>query len=643
MKLSGKTKSLISAFVIILSLIACNDEDITSQQKYRVGKGEVSEITSYSTKLKCKISEKYYNSISYCGFQYTIAFPEEDSLTFTDPNNWINGIYSSHATYNPEDSTMNADLTDLPENTLIFFRPFTYSNDKYSYGDVSCFRTLIQTLSVTTLKASNISQARAHLHGKLDIGRFEYYHVFGFFLSDNKKDLEVHNTNNQYLWCEEEDNGNFHYVVDELNHNTTYYYQTFFSYNDENGNSHIIYGEIESFTTSKYEINTITGNYEITGLLEVVIRGDVSSSIKDFGSTFFVISTEKSSFSDNDIRNCTDVTFFHNADYSPQLSMPYYTSVACLKPNTTYYYAFCFQYNQECYFGETKTFTTSQLNLTCTDASRITAHSILLSGNYNNVSTYCYELGFYISETNNEPTNEDHDSKCMSQIEEEIQQMDFKSTASGLKPNTTYYYRPYIYNYVGTFYGETKTFTTTDTISVDGTVDLGLSVLWAIDNLGATENNLTGNYYAWGETSPKNTFFINGYTIPNIDNIANTQYDVATTTFGNGWRMPTKQEICELTEHCNMTVAIKNGTKGIKMTSLLTGQSVFFPYTSIKVDDMEESNFSVYFWTSNKYGNGQAISAEINDDLYLVYQAPYVETFAHYGLPIRPVYDPTIK
>ena len=37
-------------------------------------------------------------------------------------------------------------------------------------------------------------------------------------------------------------------------------------------------------------------------------------------------------------------------------------------------------------------------------------------------------------------------------------------------------------------------------------VDLGLSVKWATCNVGASSPSGYGNYYAWGETSPKNDY-----------------------------------------------------------------------------------------------------------------------------------------
>ena len=43
-------------------------------------------------------------------------------------------------------------------------------------------------------------------------------------------------------------------------------------------------------------------------------------------------------------------------------------------------------------------------------------------------------------------------------------------------------------------------------------VDLGLSVLWATCNLGASSPEGYGDYYAWGETEEKNNYTASTYS-----------------------------------------------------------------------------------------------------------------------------------
>ena len=93
-------------------------------------------------------------------------------------------------------------------------------------------------------------------------------------------------------------------------------------------------------------------------------------------------------------------------------------------------------------------------------------------------------------------------------------------------------------------------------------VDLGLSVKWATCNVGANSPEEYGNYYAWGDTIEKRIYDIETYKYiivsndgarqdlqQNINsNICGTSNDVAHVKLGEGWRMPTMDEIKELCE-----------------------------------------------------------------------------------------------
>ena len=99
-------------------------------------------------------------------------------------------------------------------------------------------------------------------------------------------------------------------------------------------------------------------------------------------------------------------------------------------------------------------------------------------------------------------------------------------------------------------------------------VDLGLpsGTLWAVCNVGAATPQDYGNYYAWGETTTKETYnwssYLDGNIASNSDcgtdkdalkgvtDIAGTQYDAAYVNWGGKWRMPTKAQQDELGNQC---------------------------------------------------------------------------------------------
>ena len=81
----------------------------------------------------------------------------------------------------------------------------------------------------------------------------------------------------------------------------------------------------------------------------------------------------------------------------------------------------------------------------------------------------------------------------------------FTAEMTDLTPNTEYYVRAYVVTMDGTFYGEELNFIT---FNVYEYVDLGLpsGLLWATCNVGADTPEDYGDYFAWGETQPKDTY-----------------------------------------------------------------------------------------------------------------------------------------
>ena len=99
-------------------------------------------------------------------------------------------------------------------------------------------------------------------------------------------------------------------------------------------------------------------------------------------------------------------------------------------------------------------------------------------------------------------------------------------------------------------------------------VDLGLPsrIKWATCNVGATTPEEYGDYFAWGETEPKDNYDWSTYKWCNESNATMTKYctdssygtvdnktvleledDAAYVNWGGNWRMPTKAELDELT------------------------------------------------------------------------------------------------
>ena len=158
-------------------------------------------------------------------------------------------------------------------------------------------------------------------------------------------------------------------------------------------------------------------------------------------------------------------------------------------------------------------------------------------------------------------------------------------------------------------------------------VDLGLSVLWADCNLGASTPSEYGSYYAWGETEPKPFYSWDNYHNyePPRDEATDVYEDLAdpmgmlgyhrsreyvplklqpandaaTVLLGAEWRMPTNDEFNELFANCDYDTVTVNGVIGLRYSSKIAGyedRSIFIPYGGY-MDGTEIVGEYLGFWT----------------------------------------------
>ena len=177
----------------------------------------------------------------------------------------------------------------------------------------------------------------------------------------------------------------------------------------------------------------------------------------------------------------------------------------------------------------------------------------------------------------------------------------FTSILNNLIPNTTYYLRAYLVSDNGLVYGDELNFNTLDGgCNNHDYVDLGLpsGTLWATCNVGASSPEEYGDYFAWGETLPKDGYYWSNYLYCNGSYSTLTKYcndavygyngfadnlttllsedDAATANWGEGWRMPTHEEFEELYNNTTCTFATQNGVFGSLFTAS-NGNSIFLP------------------------------------------------------------------
>ena len=183
----------------------------------------------------------------------------------------------------------------------------------------------------------------------------------------------------------------------------------------------------------------------------------------------------------------------------------------------------------------------------------------------------------------------------------------------------------------------------TDIVGANGYeyVDLGLSVLWATCNIGATKPEEYGLYFAWAETTGYKSgsdkpggfnwnttpYWVSGtstsstkwskYTTHNsqsstgeVDNklILELKDDAAHIIMGGNWRMPTSTEYQELYNACNTTWTTINGVTG-RLFTLKTDSSkqLFFPAAGVgNGSSMGDTKSFGYYWSSSLYNSSYA-------------------------------------
>lgn len=212
-------------------------------------------------------------------------------------------------------------------------------------------------------------------------------------------------------------------------------------------------------------------------------------------------------------------------------------------------------------------------------------------------------------------------------------------------------------------------------------VDLGLAsgLLWAKCNMGTTDPTQLGDYYAWGETSPKKKYYSDNYKHFKIDGgikvlkynekdgktVLDLNDDAARANIGAGYRIPTKEDWEELLEDCKweaVTTTLSeiidpSQTKVIARWKVTgpSGNSIVLPMTSGFRGDgwgVQPDN-DTYYTTANLYP-----ADELSDkDKYQkavaltwpmfaketssggIKEPSFKSIYRDFGVVIRPVFD----
>ena len=323
-----------------------------------------------------------------------------------------------------------------------------------------------------------------------------------------------------------------------------------------------------------------------------------------------------------------------------------------LQPNTKYYVRAYAINSKGTAYGNEVTFTTSKTvvlpTVTTSAITQIMQTSAVAGGNVTSDGNANVTERGVVYSTNPNPviTNLNNTIRpCGSGTGE------FTYTITGLQSGMKYYIRAYAKNDVGTAYGEEVSFTTKVPATPEY-VDLGLSVKWATFNVGASTPEEYGDYFAWGETQPKDYYDWSTYKWCNGDLSTLTKYntsssygtvdnkttlelndDAARANWGGSWRMPTDAEMTELRTNCTWTWTTENGVNGYKVTSKSNGNSIFLPAAGYHSSSgLDSAGSDGYYWSSSLWTDYPDSAMDVGFSSSRVYRG---HDFRSFGQSVR--------
>lgn len=153
-----------------------------------------------------------------------------------------------------------------------------------------------------------------------------------------------------------------------------------------------------------------------------------------------------------------------------------------------------------------------------------------------------------------------------------------------------------------------------NTISGHDYVDLGLpsGTLWATCNVGANKSQDYGGFFSWD----------NGNKV--------------VSNWGEGWHMPTKEQLEELIQSVKSIWTTKNGVKG-RLFSANNGNSLFFPAVGDQWDDEHR-----YFGSRGYYWSGSLRTGYPGNAWYFFFNSGVCDIFDYrmnLCFPIRLVHS----
>ena len=474
-----------------------------------------------------------------------------------------------------------------------------------------------------TVEAKNVSAISAVLAGKANLSStvasdlkvgFQYSKSAGI-LPSNSTTIEATDADAFY---------NYTAAITGLAPETKYYFRSFVRQNGQD-----TYGETMEFTTKDVSSLLETKDASAVEATKATMNAKLDLTDVQYKSLAYGFLWGTSESALNTDYKCTEIS--DNAISAP---------LTGLSHKTQYWYKAYIKLDSQTFYGEVKTFTTDVVPVESVSLDK-TEYTFNTIGNTLTLTATVL------------PADATDKSVSWSSSSDAVATVDASGKVTAVSKGTA------------TIKAEAKDGSgkyascsvTVETPCPLGAVDLGLSVYWGTTNIGASKPEDYGDYYAWGETEPKESYSWSTYkfgtsssgpffkynTISSYGSVDDKtelepEDDVASVKLGGEWRMPTDAEWTELRTKCTWTWTTNYNGTGVKgqIVTATNGNSIFLPAAGYRRDTkLYDAGSYGYYWSSSLNTDKPSIAWYVNFNSGTVRRRDY--GYRSYGQSVRPV------
>ena len=474
-----------------------------------------------------------------------------------------------------------------------------------------------------SLEAKNVSAISAVLAGKANLGstvasdlKFGFqYSKFAGILPSNSTTIESTDADASY---------NYTAAITGLDPETKYYFRSFVRQNGQD-----TYGETLEFTTKDVTSLLETKDASAVEATKATMNAKLDLTDVQYKSLAYGFLWGTSESALNTDYKCTEIS--DNAISAP---------LTRLSHKTQYWYKAYIKLDSQTFYGEVKTFTTDVVPVESVSLDK-TEYTFNTIGNTLTLTATVL------------PADATDKSVSWSSSGDAVATVDASGKVTAVSKGTAII-KAEAKDGSGKY---ASCSVTVNTPCPSGAVDLGLSVYWGTTNIGASKPEDYGDYYAWGETEPKESYSWSTYkfstsssgpffkynTISSYGSVDDKtelepEDDVASVKLGGEWRMPTDAEWTELRTKCTWTWTTNYNGTGVKgqIVTATNGNSIFLPAAGYRRDTkLYDAGSYGYYWSSSLNTDKPSITWYVNFNSGTVRRRDY--GYRSYGQSVRPV------